>query len=230
MKKNILSLSAIALIVSASVFTGCKKDDVTAPVVALTGDATQTISLQGSYSELGATAEDEKDGKLDAVASGTVNKDLAGSYTITYTATDAAGNSGTATRTVIVKNDAQALAGTYTGAEKDGNGPYVYGTVGGHTTVMVEASTTVNNRVTIDRLGDFTGNTVYMMVTGTVITIPSQTIANVGTGSATCNVHSRKTDGAGETTSTGFSLIYNDAKVAPCTGTRTAVVATFVKQ
>lgn len=229
MKKNILNLSAIALIALASVFTGCQKDDVAPPVVTLNGTASQTISLQGTYTELGATATDEEDGAITPVVSGSVNEDLTGTYTLTYTATDAAGNVGTATRTVIVKNDAEDLAGTYTSAsETDINGPYTYNPTG-LKPFIVTASTTVNNRVNTNRLGDFDNNTVYLMVTGTTISIPSQTIASVGSGSATCDVHSRQTDGSGAVTSNGFTLNYNDAKVAPCTGTRTGVAAVFVK-
>lgn len=224
MKKNILSLSIIALFATA-LFTGCNKEDTTAPIVTLTGDASKTISLNSTYTEEGATATDDEDGTLTADAAGTVNEDLAGTYTITYTATDAAGNVGTATRTVIVRNDAYALEGTYDGSETDINGPYTYVQDN-----VVTASTTVNNRVEITRLGDFSNNTVYMNVTGTSITIPSQTVTSVGTGSATCDVHNRQTDGTGTVTTNGFTLTYNDAKVAPCSGTRTAVQAVFVKQ
>src|ERR1019366_1244994 len=114
MKKNILSLIAIALMATASIFTGCKKDDTTAPVVTLTGGAaSQTISLQGTYTELGATANDDKDGALTPTTSGSVNVNLTGTYIITYSATDAAGNTGTATRTITVVNDAAGYAGTY---------------------------------------------------------------------------------------------------------------------
>ena len=42
------------------------------------------------------------DGGETVTASGTVDTSVAGTYTITYTATDAAGNTGTATRTVTV--------------------------------------------------------------------------------------------------------------------------------
>ena len=61
MKKNIFNLSAVALIAMASVFTGCNKDDIAAPVVSLNGAASQTIFLQGTYTELNATATDEND-------------------------------------------------------------------------------------------------------------------------------------------------------------------------
>ena len=82
----------------------------------------------------------------------------------------------------------------------------------------------------MNRLGDFDNNAVYMDVVGTSITIPSQTHTNVGTGTASCNIHDRHTDGTGSKITNGFTLTYNDNKVAPCSGTRSGVAATFVKQ
>jgi hypothetical protein len=229
MKKNILNLATLTLIVTASVFTGCKKDDVTAPVVTLTGASSETVSLQGKYTDLGATAEDDKDGKMTSpTVTSDVNYNLTGTYTITYSSTDAAGNTGTATRKITVVNASASLEGTYTGSETDANGPYTYNVSKPFT---IKASTTVNNRVIANRLGDFDNNAVYMDIVGTSITIPSQTVANVGTGTtASCNLHSRKTDGTGSVTSTGFTLMYNDSKISPCTGTRAGVMAVFVKK
>ena len=106
MKKNILILSS-ALLFGASVFMiGCKKDDTTAPVVTLNGASAQTISLQGNYTDMGATANDDQDGAIIPVSSGSVNVNQTGVYTITFTATDAAGNEGSVDRTITVVNDA----------------------------------------------------------------------------------------------------------------------------
>lgn len=49
MKKNIFNFTVIALISTSIVLTGCKKPDKTAPVITLNGDASLTISLQGTY-------------------------------------------------------------------------------------------------------------------------------------------------------------------------------------
>lgn len=232
MKKNILFLST-ALIVGASVFmVGCKKDDTTAPVVTING-SDMTIYLQDSYVELGATANDDEDGVITAVASGSVNTNLVGTYTITYTATDAAGNEGTAARTITVKNGQEAMEGKYDGSEVDAVGPYTYsGNTDPAKTVTVTISTTVKNRVFMTRLGDFANNTVYLNVTGNNIDMPEQTVSNVGTGTATCDVHNRKSGGTGVKTTApvGFTLSYHDEKVAPCSGTRATVNATFIKK
>jgi hypothetical protein len=75
--------------------------DTTDPVVSVTGASPATVELGGTYTEYGATASDAS-GAVTAVASGTVNTATLGAYTVTYTATDASGNAGTATRTVNV--------------------------------------------------------------------------------------------------------------------------------
>ncbi|MES2285695.1 MAG: DUF5011 domain-containing protein [Bacteroidota bacterium] len=227
MKKNIFNLSAVALIAMASVFTGCNKDDIAAPVVTLNGAASQTISLQGTYTELGATATDEEDGAVTPVVSGTVNEDLAGTYTITYTATDAAGNAGTATRTVIVQNDAFALAGSYAVSEDCGGVMYTF-------TQNVTISSTVNNRIEFNKFANYSGNTaIYAIVTGTTMNLPSQTAISIGSGSGTCDVANHTfASTAGNITSNGFVLTFTDQLVGPgsCTGAAASCTDTYTKQ
>ena len=85
--------------------------DTTAPEIVVTGDNPATVELAATYTDAGATATDAS-GDVTVVASGGDYQDQAGSslidagtlgtYTITYTSTDASGNAGTATRTVTV--------------------------------------------------------------------------------------------------------------------------------
>jgi hypothetical protein len=235
MKKQLLTVATILFVGGTVLMTSCKKDDTSAPVITLKGNATTYSSLNAAYSDAGATATDDKDGditsKITVTGVSDVNKNLEGTYTINYSVTDAAGNHSSKSRSVIVRNDAYTLAGKYDGSETDLNGPYTYsGNTIAANTVTVTTSTTVNNRVNMTRLGDFANNTVYMDIVGTSITLPSQTVTNVGTGTNTCDVHDRLSSGTGTVTSTGFTLNYNDSKVAPCTGSRTSVAATFVKK
>ena len=236
-------LSAAVLLSAGTIWmTGCKKDDTTPPTITLKGTDPMSLSLQNAaaVTDPGATAEDDKDGDLSSSVTSDwatkVNVNLTGAYTVTYSVSDAAGNTGTLTRTVNVINDAAAyFAGTYpfaTCSETDAAGLYVYGSA--QTPVnskpfIVTASTTVNNRLVTNRLGDFDNNKVYFDVVGSTITIPSQTQLNVGIGTASCNIHDRHTDGTGSKITNGFTLTYNDNKVAPCTGTRSGVVANFTK-
>jgi endoglucanase Acf2 len=76
--------------------------DVTAPVITLNGAATINHVQGNTYVDPGATATDDVDGSVAVTTSGTVGDEL-GTYTITYTASDQAGNSATAARTVIVE-------------------------------------------------------------------------------------------------------------------------------
>ena len=80
--------------------------DTTNPVITLNGSATITLNKGDIYNEAGATATDNP-GSVNLTANitttGTVNPDVAGTYTVTYNVTDAAGNTATAiTRTVTV--------------------------------------------------------------------------------------------------------------------------------
>lgn len=177
MKKNILNLTAIALIATTLVYTGCKKEDTTAPVITVTGGETQTVILNSSFTDQGATATDDEDGEITPTVSGSVNVDLVGTYVLTYTATDAAGNVAEATRTVTVRNEADIYEGTYTCSDPD------FGTITWQQTIT--ASTTVNKRITFDKFAYRTGNnTVTADLTGgTAFTLYGPTTSGpLGTG------------------------------------------------
>ncbi len=77
--------------------------DKTAPVLNIIGESSIELTQGDTFTDLGATATDDKDGSISVTQSGTVDINTVGSYTITYTAIDQAGNQSTATRTVEVK-------------------------------------------------------------------------------------------------------------------------------
>ena len=80
--------------------------DTTAPVIALNGAATVTLTLGDTYEDAGATATDDVDASVEVTTGGdTVDSTAAaGTYIITYNAMDAAGNpAAQVTRTVIVQ-------------------------------------------------------------------------------------------------------------------------------
>ncbi|MCA1636319.1 MAG: PxKF domain-containing protein [Acidobacteria bacterium] len=77
--------------------------DVTAPVITRTGAATMTVECHTSFADPGATAADACDSIVPVNASGSVNVNVPGTYTITYTASDDSGNAAAPiTRTVNV--------------------------------------------------------------------------------------------------------------------------------
>ncbi|MCX6257161.1 MAG: DUF5011 domain-containing protein [Bacteroidia bacterium] len=128
-KTGFISLIAvIAVIFMAS----CKTSDTVAPKLILLGDNPMTISLNAVYVEPGATANDNKDGDITSKivitnpislqpATGPFQdiylpKDATiavGTYTVTYTVKDAAGNTTTLNRTVNVQNDISPYAINY---------------------------------------------------------------------------------------------------------------------
>ena len=92
--------------------------DTTPPSITLSGGTTagsSTISLQvgDTFTDPGATATDDVDGDLTSsiTTSGTVNTSNTGTYTISYNVSDAAGNTASVNRTVVV----EAAASIYNG-------------------------------------------------------------------------------------------------------------------
>ena len=80
--------------------------DTTAPVITLLGDASVTLTVGETYLDDGATASDDTDGDLTTsiVTVNGVDTSAAGSYTVTYNVSDAAGNAATqVSRTVVAE-------------------------------------------------------------------------------------------------------------------------------
>ena len=76
--------------------------DTTAPVITMVGSSSMTHLLGTPFADPGVSATDTVDGAVAVTTTGSV-EDALGTYTLTYTATDAAGNSATEARTVTVE-------------------------------------------------------------------------------------------------------------------------------
>ena len=87
--------------------------DTTPPVITLIGESSMTILLGEQYVEEGATAIDDRDGEVDVITTGSVDTNIVGNHVITYTATDAANNTSTATRTVTVSTTQRPFITTW---------------------------------------------------------------------------------------------------------------------
>ncbi|MFD1062503.1 immunoglobulin-like domain-containing protein [Winogradskyella litorisediminis] len=178
--------------------------DTEAPVVTLNGASTIDLNVGEAYNELGATATDNVDGNLTSsiVTSGTVNTNVAGTYTVTYTATDAAGNSGSATRTVNVIADTTAPVITLNGSANitlelqqtyNEQGATATDNVDGNLTSSIVISGTVNTNVagtyTVTySVSDAAGNSAS---TSRTVTVNPDTTAPVISlnGAATINLN-----------------------------------------
>jgi hypothetical protein len=158
--------------------------DTTAPVVTLTGSATVTLEAGATFTDAGATATDNYDATSTVVVSGTVNNAALGTYTLTYTSTDASGNVGTATRTVTVV---------------DTTSPVITVTGGANVTVQIGETYTELGATFTDNL-DAAGNATVAASSDTVNT------ATVGTYTITYTV----TDSAGNTATATRTVTVSD--------------------
>lgn len=79
--------------------------DTTPPVITVNGDTAIDLAYASAYTDEGASATDDTDGNVDVTVTGEIDPFVPGAYTITYTATDAAGNEATAQRVVTVEEE-----------------------------------------------------------------------------------------------------------------------------
>ncbi len=173
------------IFISGVIYTGCQsEEDITPPIITLTGDNPFYMDLNDSYAEPGFTVKDDEDGTIPnskVTVTTNVDKDHTGTYTVTYKVTDNAGNTGMAERSVAVRNSADFLSGTYTNcsnscqttpvntfnAEIHGsdteNGKFFITNFGGFgNTVTIECSYNKNNNQISATTGQSLGGTVVL--------------------------------------------------------------------
>ncbi len=153
-------------------WVSCSKKDTTAPVISILGDNPLTIILNNNlWADPGASATDDEDGELTVVVNNKVDHNLVGEYEVIYSATDAAGNTATAKRTVIVRNAMDFRIGTYQVVEyRMGTNPDTL-----YYSADIDISIVYNKKLWIHNFGDY-GNAcnVSIDVNSSVITIPDQ--------------------------------------------------------
>ena len=155
--KKIKVLIILGLVVLV-MFSCNNSKDTTAPVIALKGSSDTTIALNSTWTDPGATAFDDEDGNVPVSASGVVNKDLVGTYTITYQASDAAGNISIKTRTVRVRNMADIWEGEYSVTDNGGGIEYTY-------TDYISVSQTQNTYVNVNKFRNYINGTLEFYFT-----------------------------------------------------------------
>ncbi|MGB4665719.1 MAG: DUF5011 domain-containing protein [Bacteroidales bacterium] len=159
MKKiNILLILGLVALVMFSCSNDSNDEDATPPVITLNGPSDTTIALNTQWTDPGATAIDDEDGNVPINVSGVVNKDLVGIYTITYKASDAAGNISTKTRTVRVRNMADLWEGDYSVTDNSGGIEYTY-------TDHISISQTQNNYVNVNKFRNYINGTLEFYFT-----------------------------------------------------------------
>ena len=108
MKKFIYStlLTLFALFSIVGCGGGGGTNEATKPTITITGESTIIINKGEVYSDEGATAVDSDGNQLTIITTGSVDINVAGTYSITYSAVDSNGLSSTKVRTVQVKDSA----------------------------------------------------------------------------------------------------------------------------
>lgn len=157
--------------------------DQTAPTITILGDNPATIEAGSSYTDAGATATDNynNDVTADITVTSTVDTNTIGSYTVTYSVSDASGNQATAVRSVIVEDSTPpsiTLLGSTPVSVEAGSS---YSDAGATATDSYDGDLTssiaTNNNVDSNTVGSYT-------VTYTV----SDSSGNTATASRTVNV------------------------------------------
>ena len=170
MKKiQIIGLTMLTILIIS-----CRKKDIQ-PVISLNGAYEQTLPLNGTYFESGATAKDNRDGDISdkIVISGSVDNNKTGEYRLFYNVQDQEGNkAATATRFVNVVNSADFMIGTYEAT------PTCTGTMTAenyHTTITT--STSSNNEIYIKKIMyGVEDQPVLGKISGDIVNIPTQLI------------------------------------------------------
>lgn len=217
MKKNILLILFVTVAGASVLLTGCSKDnttttDTTSPVITLTGSASIDIPLNSSaWTDLLGTATDNVDGYgllvTSNASSSNPNVNRSGTYIITYTATDKAGNVGQATRSIRVYNEAEIFAGNYNNSVDT-----CVSTPPSGFNATVTLSDSINRLVKVKNFGAF-GAAVYVWVTitgntnGSAITLSNG--QSLGGNAQISSVYPLVTKViSGNSTSTSFFIKY----------------------
>jgi hypothetical protein len=79
--------------------------DNSPPTIALEGSNPMTLTCGQAYEEPGSSAVDGCEGNVPVTTSGTIDPQIPGTYTVSYTASDKHNNTRTVTRTVIVGSE-----------------------------------------------------------------------------------------------------------------------------
>jgi hypothetical protein len=217
--KKILTVAVCFFVLLVS----CKKDDTTPPKLTMKGASTMTISLNSPFTDPGVTANDNEDGSTSVTSDASATNpdiNLTGHYIITYTSTDAAGNTNKITRNVIVVNDAAFMAGGYDAVYSCGLN-YVDGII---------ASTNTNNRIIFNEIGRYPNANVKLMAdidfsTSTIII--DSTVINCGTFP---NIVDRSFSGGGALASNNTVIQLNVTEKVLPSGPSTNCAYTYTRQ
>lgn len=219
MKKQLLTLAAL-FVAGSILFVSCKKDDTTAPVITLKGDATANVDFNATYTDAGATASDDTDGDISSAITVTnnVKTNSAETYHVMYEVKDKAGNVANGDRTVNVVMKGASMVATYAVTD-------VVGSTSSPYSDNITSSSSDPNKFLCSKFAYYTNGGVYFTLSGTnglTVALPSQVVV-CGNPSA-----SRTFTGSGSVTKDGKTITVNYTEAT--NGTSTTGVETYTKQ
>lgn len=160
------------LILTLAVLGSCRKQDHEAPELTLLGNDTVVQWLpstagNGYYLDAGCLARDNEDGDLTAniLVVNLVNPNRKGTYAVTYTVEDEAGNMTQANRIVYIVNAAENFSGNYANCRdtcQSSNISYA---------ASVLTSDTVNRLVRLINFSNY-GNFIWTSMTDSTLSVP----------------------------------------------------------
>jgi len=187
--------------------------DTTAPVITLNGASSVSIVESTNYTDVGATAFDNIDGTIAVTSTDNVNINTVGTYTVTYSATDAAGNNATATRTVNVTAAPVVVSDTTDPViTLNGDNPITIVEGTSYTDAGATATDNVDGSVTVTSTGSVNTNTIGIY---TILYTATDVAGNSVSATRTVNVIANPsidnnlggTDGGGGGGSFGYLLM-----------------------
>jgi hypothetical protein len=162
--------------------------DITPPVISINGSNPVTVERGTTYSDAGASSDG---GESVSTNFGSLDTNVAGTYTITYSATDASGNTGYANRTVNVVDTIVPVV-----------------TVTGTNPATVELGDTYTDAGATSTEGTVTSSgTVDTSTVGTYTITYSATDASGNTGTATRTVNVTDTTAPVVTVTSGTDTV-----------------------
>ena len=145
----------------------CPTDDTTPPVITLNGSSTIQLTVGDSWTDPGATATDETDGDITSsiTVNGTVDTSTVGTYTLTYSVADAASNTASLTRTVVVNPIETSNSASSSIYFENGTCKCPNATVGETATISGTTYTVVDNSTIVGQIANDNFNLCTTKVT-----------------------------------------------------------------
>lgn len=179
--------------------------DTTPPVITINGVSPTEVTQYDTYSDPGATATDDRDGTTEVIITGSVDTSTVGTFTITYTATDNAGNTATSSRTVNVVLTADTTPPDASVAETS------FITISAKQYIPVGKEMTLYNENIAKRYRDYPSRVSISFTGGEVTSLSTKiTPLSVGTIEGTANILN---EDYGTFLSKSFDIIVSDPTV-----------------